>query len=215
MKKLFKRYWHILFALYAPLYLLSFAYIEKKVTTQFFALNSPIDDMIPFLDFFIIPYVLWFLYVTVGCVYFFFASQRDFLKFIIFLILGMTAFILICMVFPNGLRDFRPSSLNEKSPFYPLIHWLHSTDTSTNVFPSIHVYNSIAVHTAVCKSTTIKHKFIRYVSLVLCVLICLSTIFLKQHSLIDVIGGCAMAAGFYHLVYKTRFRDFLDKHSWA
>lgn len=213
MKKYVKKYWHIVFALYLPIYLISFFYLEQTVTTHFYALNSPLDDMVPFVDAFIVPYILWFLYVAIGCIYFFFASQREFTKFILFLILGMTTYLFICYLYPNGLCDFRPATLDDDSVFTPVIRWLYATDTSTNVFPSIHVYNSIAVHTAISHSGKINKPVIKYSSMVLCILICLSTIFLKQHALIDVIGGCVMAGFFYKLVYKTELTKFIDKHT--
>lgn len=213
MKQLAHKYWHIAFALYMPVYLLCFFYLEKLVTTDFVALNSPIDDIIPFVDAFIVPYILWFIYVAVGCVFFFFASQREFIKLMLFLIFGMTLYLFICYIYPNGLRDFRPFMLNRNSLFYPAVHWLYSTDTSTNVFPSIHVYNSLAIHTAIMHSSKIHKRWIKDISLILCVLICLSTMFLKQHSVIDVIGGSVMAALFYRLIYRTEFTEFINKHT--
>lgn len=214
MNSLIKKYKHIILALYVPIYLICFFLLERKVTTDFTALNSPIDDMIPFIPFFIIPYILWFFYVAASAVYFFLVSQRDFVKLMSFLITGMTVYLIICYVFPNGLRDFRPAQLDTESPFYGMVSWLYATDTSTNVFPSIHVYNSIGVHIAISLSDKIHHKAVKIGSLILCILICLSTIFMKQHALIDVIGGCVMGQLVYHMVYKTKYSDLIDRKTW-
>ena len=214
MKSLLKKYKHIILVLYVPIYLICFFFLEHKVTTEFTALNSPIDDLIPFIPVFIIPYILWFFYIAVSAMYFFFVSQRDFVKLMSFLITGMTAYLAICYFFPNGLSDFRPAELDTSSPFYWLISWLYTTDTSTNVFPSIHVYNSIGVHIAINRSDQIRHRFVKIGSLTLCILICLSTMFMKQHALIDVIGGCVMGQLVYHLVYKTKYSDLIDKYTW-
>ncbi len=214
MKEFCKRYKHALLALYTPIYLLFFYYLEKTITTDFTALNSPIDNLIPFIPIFIIPYLLWFVYVAGSAIYFIFVSQRDFVKLMSFLIIGMTAYLIICYIFPNGLHDFRPKNITTDNPINALVAWLYKTDTSTNVFPSIHVYNSIGVHIAVCKTDKIKSRGIRMASLVLCVLICFSTIFLKQHALIDVIGGCVMGRIVYVLMYKTKFSSFIDAHTW-
>ncbi len=131
-----------------------------------------------------------------------------------FLIIGMTVYIIICYIFPNGLYDFRPAELRDDNIINKLVAWLYQTDTSTNVFPSIHVYNSIGVHVAINKSDKIKSRFIKNASFVLCVLICLSTIFLKQHSIIDVVGGCVMGRIVYILIYKTRFAAYVDEKAW-
>lgn len=214
MKIFFKRYKHALLALYTPVYLIVFYILEKTITNDFTALNSPIDNAIPFIPIFIIPYLLWFVYVAGSAVYFIFVSQRDFVKLMSFLIVGMTAYLIICAVFPNGLYDFRPHNIVADDPFTKLVAWLYRTDTSTNVFPSIHVYNSIGVHVAINKSDKIPNKLIKKASLILCILICLSTIFLKQHALIDVVGGCVMGRFVYLLIYKSRLTSFIDKKTW-
>lgn len=77
-------------------------------------------------------------------------------------------------------------------------------DTPTNLFPSIHVYNSIAVHLAVMHSRQLKEKkWIRRSSGVLMVSIIASTMFLKQHSVFDVITAFIMATIMYTLVYGS------------
>ena len=66
--------------------------------------------------------------------------------------------------------------------------------------------NSIAIHMALSQSYALReHKGIRTGSLVLCILICLSTMFLKQHSIIDV--GCAILLYifYYMIVYRSEF----------
>lgn len=87
-----------------------------------------------------------------------------------------------------------------------IVAGLYQGDTPTNVCPSIHVYNSIAIHMALSQSYALReHKGIRTGSLVLCILICLSTMFLKQHSIIDV--GCAILLYifYYMIVYRSEF----------
>ena len=74
MKEFFKRYKHALLALYTPVYLAVFYVLEHTITTDFIALNSPVDNAIPFIPVFIIPYILWFVYVAGSAVYFIFAS---------------------------------------------------------------------------------------------------------------------------------------------
>ncbi len=214
MKNFFSKYKHALLSLYICFYLPCFFFLERAIV-EFTPLNSPIDDMIPFIDVFIIPYILWFFYIMGTCLYFIIVSQREFVKLMTSLMIGMTAYLIICYIFPNGLENFRPETLNMDSAFTRLASGLYSIDTSTNVFPSIHVYNSIAAHIAVALTDKIKHKWIKTASLILCILICLSTIFLKQHAIIDVVGGIVMAAIVYKLVYQTKFNEFINKKTWA
>ena len=76
---------------------------------------------------------------------------------------------------------------------------IYSVDTPTNVLPSIHVYNSIGAMAAIAHSTSLKkHRG------VLGILIIFSTVFLKQHSITDVIAALAMACMIYPFVYATQ-----------
>ena len=104
-------------------------------------------------------------------------------------------------LFRNG-TDFRPVLDPGKNVFTSMVAALYRTDTPTNVFPSIHVYNSISTHIAIMKSAALrKHRLVRAGSGILMVSICLSTVFLKQHSVIDMIGAAIMAYVIYGIVY--------------
>ena len=50
-----------------------------------------------------------------------------------------------------------------------------------------------------------KNKAVRYSSAVLMVLIILSTMFLKQHSVFDVVTGMVLAVFMYSVVYTTNW----------
>lgn len=164
-------------------------------------INGPLDDMIPFCEVFIIPYFLWFAYIVASCVIMVLkADNQEFIRFALSLIIGMSLCMVICMVYPNGLT-LRPDTLPDNA-FGRLVAGLYATDTPTNVFPSIHVYNSIAVHTALSKCNALKnHKGLLTGSLILCILICMSTVFLKQHSLYDVGGAFVLMGVMYYVLY--------------
>ena len=86
---------------------------------------------------------------------------------------------------------------------------LYATDTPTNVFPSIHVFNSIGVHLAVRNCERLRKQWwIRIGSGILCVSIICSTVFLKQHSILDVFGGIALGIVMNYFVYRI-------EHGWG
>ena len=73
----------------------------------------------------------------------------------------------------------------------------------SGVLPSIHVYNSVAIHVAFAESHYFKGRNgWRIASFLLCTLICLSTMFLKQHSFLDVITAIMLYLVYYVLIYK-------------
>ena len=118
--------------------------------------------------------------------------------------IGMTVFLLISYVYPNGLA-IRPEHLTGESVFIKLSRYVYSVDTSTNVLPSIHVFNSIGIYLAVKDSDNLrKKKGIRYASLTITVLIILSSMFVKQHSVVDVIAGLLLSCVASNLIYGGR-----------
>lgn len=202
MKNFFKKYPYTWLGLYIFIYFPWFLWLERHVTDDFHLIHTALDDRIPFIEYFIIPYLLWFLFIAVFVLYFFFRDQQEFLRLALMLMSGMTLFLIISTVFPNGLM-LRPDSFARDNIFVDLCRFLWSADTATNVFPSIHVYNSLAVAIAVVKSRHLKtHRGVQVGAVLLTVLIILSTMFLKQHSVIDVIGGIFLAAIFYPLIYR-------------
>lgn len=118
------------------------------------------------------------------------------------LMIGMALFLLISLVWPNG-HTLRPAVLPRDNVFTRLVVMIYSSDTSTNVFPSIHVFNTIAMHTAVSHSTTLKkHPWAVRFSGIIAISIVLSTMFIKQHTVIDVVGAMGLNLVTWYLLYR-------------
>lgn len=205
MKNLLKKYGHIWVMGYILIYLPWFFYLERTVTDNYAIMHVALDDYIPFNEYFIVPYLLWFVYVSGAVLYFFFTSKPDYYRLCTFLFVGMTISLVVCTFFPNG-TDLRVPVNPDKNVFTWLVAMIHASDTSTNVFPSIHAYNSIGVHFAVINCSFLREKkWVRWTSFVLMALICLSTVFLKQHSAIDVVGAFILGYVMYPLVYGMSY----------
>lgn len=205
MKNLLKKYGHVWALSYAFIYLPWFFFLERTVTGGYTVMHVALDDYIPFSEYFIIPYLLWFVYVAGAVMYFFFTNRQDYYKLCIFLFTGMTISLLICTFFPNG-TDLRTTVDPQKNLCSYLVAMIHSADTSTNVFPSIHAYNALGTWFAIRNSQALREKKgLRIGSLVLTAAICLSTVVLKQHSVIDVCGAMILAYVIYPFVYGTDY----------
>lgn len=199
-----KRNKHMLILLYFIVYMIWFTIVEKTITTDFHEIHTPLDDLIPFNEYFVVPYIIWFAYVAWGIIYFGFHNVDEFYKMCIFLFTGMTLFLIISTVYPNG-HHLRPQYLTHHNIFTQICEIIWKNDTATNLFPSIHCYNSFGVHFAVMTSREFRHnKVIRFLSLVLCVSIMFSTMFIKQHSCFDVVTAALLAGIMYVLIYKLK-----------
>ena len=199
-----KTHKYALVGLYLFVFLAGFGLLELVVKEPKVIIHCPVDDWIPFCELFVIPYGIWFLYVLVVIVYLYFQKDHleDYYHCVITLILGMSTCLLIYYLFPNE-QNLRPASFAHPNLLTDIVSFIYASDTKTNVLPSIHVYNSIAIHIAFATSHSFRNRHgWRIASLLLCSLICLSTMFLKQHSFLDVITGLLLYLFYSALVYK-------------
>lgn len=200
-----QKYKHGLIILfYAVIYMLLFAILEKRVDVDLHIIQTALDQHIPFCEYFVIPYLFWFAYMLIAVLFFIFINpdKKEYYQMILSLGTGMTLFLIISYVYPNGL-NLRPTQMLRDNIFTDTVKMLYRRDTATNVLPSIHVYNSLAIHIALANSKMLKNRhLIKIGSFLLTCLIILSTLFLKQHSIIDVITGVILAILSYFLFYK-------------
>nr|WP_272507411.1 phosphatase PAP2 family protein [Clostridium aestuarii] len=83
-----------------------------------------------------------------------------------------------------------------------MVGFIYSVDPPTNVCPSIHVINSVAVNAVVWNSSLFSNnKKVKFLSVTAMVLICASTMFIKQHSVIDVIAGITLSTVLYVFIF--------------
>ena len=202
--RFYQQYGHIFpLIIYGIFYILCFAYLESKPMRNMHMIHMAVDDYIPFCEYFIIPYFLWFAYVAAAVIFFFFQDKNDYYRLCTFLFTGMTVFLAVSAIYPNG-HMLRPVLYGrEDTIFIRMVRFLYAADTPTNLFPSIHVYNSLATHFAIINSSCFEQKkWIRTGSLILCISIILSTVFLKQHSMFDVLTAFGLAAIMHFAVYR-------------
>ena len=207
LSRFYQKYRHgIPLLIYAAIYLAWFAWLEKTNTKNYQVIHVTADDYIPFCEIFIVPYLLWFAYVAAVVVYFSLKNKQEYYKTCIFLFTGMTLFLVISTLFPNG-HHLRLAEMPRDNIFTQLVSALWRTDTPTNLWPSIHVYNSMGAHFAFPRSREFEsRRGIKIASLLLATSIILSTMFIKQHSVFDVLTGIALGAVMYVFVYR---RDWI------
>jgi len=201
MRKYHLKYWWTL--LYFVVYLLGFFLIERLTGTVVHDLTTSFDRHVPFISHFIYFYYLWFPFIFYTFVRLFFDYKEDYLKMITFLYTGMTLFVLVSAIYPNGL-SIRPVLVHPKNISEYLVSLIYMADTPTNVLPSIHVYNSIGMAIAIYSVKTLP-VYERVGSLFLGIMITISTVFVKQHGIIDVLSALILAYIMYVIVYKKEF----------
>ena len=112
-------------------------------------------------------------------------------------------------IYPNG-HLLRPIEFPRENIFTDMVRFLYTIDTPTNVLPSIHVYNSIAAFIAIARCKALKNKrWVVWGTFVLTISIVAATMFLKQHTVVDVVLALAMNVVVYILVYRPENSSIL------
>lgn len=143
-----------------------------------------LDDKIPFISQFVFFYVLWYFLIAGSLIFFLVKNPHNFKRFLIFMTICQIIAVVIFILFPNK-QNLRPSVISRDNVFSELTYLIHSVDTNTNVCPSLHVAYSVAMASAWFKERI--GAFWKILWIVLAVLISLSTVFVKQHSALDII----------------------------
>ena len=181
----YHHHWYLLIWIF---YFIFFYIVEHVVTDDYWISYLPLDDRIPFLPGFIIPYCMWYPLLFASTLYLMLFDKDAFIRFMLYIGIGFYGSLIFCLLFPNG-QDLRPTSFEHPTFFTWLIGRIYSADTNTNVLPSMHVIGCAAVVCACFDAPELRKRRVGWLVLPLCVLVSLSTVFIKQHSILDVFAA--------------------------
>lgn len=159
-----------------------------------YPVHCALDDLIPFNEIFVIPYVLWYLLVAGSLLYFALYDVDSFKRLMKYIIITQIAAMTIYILFPSR-QDLRPAVFPRENFLTDCVAFLYSFDTSTNVCPSLHVAYSLGIASTWLKSPEPK-KLSKTLVTAFCLLVCASTAFIKQHSVLDALAAlpvCVLA----------------------
>lgn len=172
-------------------------------------IQSKMDDWIPFVPIFVVPYFAWFFFIVITGIILFKRSKLDLRKTYLSVNLCMLIGLIAFLLFPN-YQTLRPEVYGDDI-FSQWVRLLQMGDTPSNVCPSLHVAISISLYTGITHSTCFeKRKGIHFFTWILTNLIILSTVFIKQHSVVDVAFGILLGVSVYIFVYKIYFNPALS-----
>ena len=191
---------HIKLLLFWPIYGLVFLILERYLNVTYHPVYTPLDDFIPFWEIFVIPYYFWFIFLIGIQVYGFFYDIKTFKNYLYYTILTYSLTVVIYLIYPT-CQNLRPTEFARDNIFTDIVKMLYNMDTNTNVCPSLHVIGSFAVYFSARKSRAFSGFWWRLAFLVVTLLICSSTVLLKQHSLLDAIWALVLCAVCYPIVF--------------
>ena len=116
-------------------------------------------------------------------------DREAYLRLCFVMFAGATFCLFVYLLAPNGL-NLRQEITSQEFLCIADCEVSAGVDPPNNVCPSIHVSSTVAVHLTICHAASVRNKKpIRTLSWIVTILICLSTMFIKQHSLVDVLCG--------------------------
>ena len=191
---------HILLLLYWPIYGLTFLILERGLTLNYHPVESVLDAKIPFCEYFVPAYYFWFVFLIGIHIYTFFFDVPAFKKLMYFIMITYTVTSVIYLIYPTK-QELRPTEFAQDNIFITIVQGLYGFDTNTNVCPSLHVIGSVAVLFTSWECKRFKTFWWQLGFVSATVLICLSTVFLKQHSVVDIWVALALSATAYPFAY--------------
>ena len=173
--------WFVLFPLFNIVYILA-NHIYKKG----FDLTIALDTQIPLVSIFVVPYIYWYIYMIVGYFLISINNRKEYMRSILGLFLGMWISYIIYFIFPTEIA--RPN-LVDSSFFNRILNIIYAMDRPFNCFPSLHVLGTYFVMRYTKKEN---NKYIYFYTKVVGILIILSTVFIKQHFVLDVVAAIVL-----------------------
>ena len=145
---------HLWFQLYWVVYLVWFFWLDLTIKDPKYIIHSPLDDSIPFNEWFVFPYCSWFLLLAGVTALLWWYDTASYDKLCLSMFAGMTFCLIVYMVLRNGL-DIRPTAeaVGRSNIAMRIMQLLWSADASVNVCPSIHCQSSACMALAFSSST--------------------------------------------------------------
>jgi membrane-associated phospholipid phosphatase len=204
VKKFVVSHYPLLYLLSIPLLHSVYNYLNTN-HTEATNILTPVDHYIPFVPQFIIPYIGWYFFMFIYLIYFFQKDRKIYYESLIVINFGMIVCYLFYFFFQTTVP--RPTLVGDHF-FINLVRFIYTNDQPYNCFPSIHVLTTFIIMYGMYKST-IESIINRYFIYIFGWLIILSTVFVKQHSIIDGVASIILVILSFAIVSKLELAAFL------
>jgi len=188
-------------------------YITQMLNTNrtFYDLTiHAIDDKVPFISFFIVFYVLAYPFWILTPFILVKLPKKDYFNWLISGIILYVLFFVIYLIIPTTITRPHVENNNIFDWLTNFIYLMDSPQRPTSLFPSFHCELSIMCYLGVAFNKLFP-KWYRIFSFVFMILICLSTQFIKQHYIVDLLGAIVLTLIVYFTVRKLDLSRLIIK----
>ncbi len=196
---------------FLPLYLLAYVIVERvNIGAEYHTIHMFMDDLIPFSEFFVIPYLSWHVISVIMIVYLFRNDRPVFRKLMQFFIVGSIISFAAFLIYPS-CHSLRPDSFEHDNFFTWIVSMIYLLDTPTNVCPSMHVIGSMGLMFAAMYANERMSIGVKTGMAVAVFFICVSTLFVKQHSIVDAVVALPASFAAWGLSFNEASPEVGDK----
>lgn len=197
-------YSYLKWLLYWPIYMFCFSILERGwIRPYYHPTYCIVDDWIPFCEWFVLPYMIWFVFVFFSIFYTALYEREVFVKTMKYVAFTYTIALIVFVVYPN-CQELRPETFARDNVLTRFMALFYQFDTNTNVLPSVHVLGTLASLAAYLHCEKFQGIGWKIALWVLSILICVSTVFLKQHSILDMVAAIPVCIVGYALFFQKK-----------
>ncbi|CAH1230837.1 hypothetical protein PAECIP111891_06744 [Paenibacillus allorhizoplanae] len=192
-----------------PLVGLIYIHLNQDNGTAY-SLMTDLDRQIPFIQGFVVPYLSWYLFLAVGFLYLAYQDRSNYFQTLVEFVIGLLLCYSVYAIYQTTVP--RPD-IEGSDWLLGTVQWVYRSDEPFNCFPSTHVLTAYLMMRAYIRSKRIAKPYTILVAS-MAVLIIVSTLFVKQHVLMDIVGAVLVAEGVVYLVERSR-RTWLTRSTAA
>lgn len=169
-------------------------------------IGTDMDANIPFVSEFVYAYISWYIMLFIVPYWFYKCSVKSFNKYYLIVLLSIIFVSIVYVLYPTTIN--RPNILVDGLSNW-IVNLIYTIDTpALNCFPSMHCLISFVFIYLAIETKDISHKLKIFI-IIWSILVILSTIFIKQHVLMDVISAFLISFVIYKLIdYISLFKKF-------
>ena len=208
------QYRHLLLMLFWPFFLASFFISEQMAVDRGFTIvHCALDDQIPFCEYFVIPYVIWYPFWILMVLYTVAFDVPAFIKFMKYMMMTLSLALFIYLFWPSG-HDMWPEKFPRENFFTWIVGLIYKADHPTNICPSEHVSTAFGVVMAAYSTKRLSTKKWMIYFWTEAILVAFSVVFIKQHSIIDVAAAVPLIfVGYLWAYFPDHQKKWKEKRS--
>ncbi|WNR44153.1 phosphatase PAP2 family protein [Paenibacillus roseipurpureus] len=169
-------------------------------TGKAYSLMTNLDRQIPFIQGFVVPYLFWYAFLAGGFLYLVYRDRANYVRTLIEFILGLLLCYGVYAIYQTTVP--RPALVGSDW-LTQTMQWVYNSDEPFNCFPSTHVLTAYLMMRAYLRSKRIARGY-QFVTAAIAMLIIVSTLFVKQHVILDLVGAVLVAESVVYLIERSR-----------